>query len=63
MATNWDTKEGRALRARIDRGVNARLRNRPGGAACALRVAIENRFRRAGCGARIKRATIDDRRS
>lgn len=53
MATNWDTKEGRALRARIDRGVSARLRDRPGrlGSASALRIAIENRFHRAGRGA------------
>ena len=51
MATNWDTKEGRALRARIDRGVNARLCNRPGDSASALRIAIENRFHRAGRGA------------
>lgn len=51
MATNWDTKKGRALRARIDRGVNARLCNRPGGSASALRIAIEDRFRRAGRGA------------
>ena len=60
MATNWDTKEGRALRARIDCGVNARLCNRRSSSACALHVAIENRFRRAGCGVRIKRAKIDD---
>ncbi len=51
MATNWDTKEGRALRARIDRGVNARLRRDRPGSANALRIAIENRFHRAGRGA------------
>lgn len=51
MATNWDTKEGRALRARIDRGVNARLCNRSGVSASALRFAIENRFHWAGRGA------------
>ena len=61
MATNWDTKEGRALRARIDRGVNARLRDRPGGSARALRIAIEHRFHRAGRGApSTKRAKIGD---
>lgn len=60
MATNWDTKEGRALRARIDRGVNARLRGRPGSAS-ALRIAIENRFHWAGRGApSTKGAKIDD---
>ena len=60
MATNWDTKEGRALRARIDRGVNARLCNHPN-SANALRIAIETRFHRAR--RRVpstKRAKIDD---
>ena len=51
MATNWDTKEGRALRARINRGVNARLRNLPGGSKSTLRIAIEHRFRWVGRGA------------
>ena len=60
MATNWDTKEGRALRARINRGVNARLCKRPGSES-ALRIAIEDRFRRAGRGApSTKGAKIDD---
>ena len=60
MATNWDTKEGRALRARIDRGMNARLRGRLGSAS-ALRSAIENWFHRAGRGApSTKGAKIND---
>ena len=60
MATNWDTKEGRALRARIDRGVNARLCNRPGSAS-TLRIAIETRFHQAGRGApSTERAKIGD---
>ena len=61
MATNWDTKEGRALRARIDRGMNARLCNRRSSSASALRIAIENRFHQAGRGApSTKRAKIGD---
>ena len=63
MATNWDTKEGRALRARINRGM-ARFCDRlgsSGSSASALRFAIENRFHRAGRGApSTQRAKIDD---
>lgn len=60
MATNWDTKEGRALRARINRGVNARLCNRPGSES-TLRIAIETRFHQARRGApSTKGAKIDD---
>lgn len=61
MATNWATKEGRALRARINRGVDARLCNLHGGSASTLRFAIENRFRWARRGAlSTKGAKIDD---
>ena len=51
MATNWDTKEGGALRARINRGGNARLCNRRSSSVSALRFTIENRFHWAGRGA------------